>query len=843
MRLTFTNTWLLYLLWLVPLWFLLLHSLRKKQEQKRKQFTGPVLARKLLPAENQRFIWLQEIVLASAVFLLLFAAAGPRNARPQEQEVAMRGRDIVLLLDVSRSMLADDVRPSRLGRAKADMLDILDELRPGDRIAIVTFRYRATRISPFTSDRGFLRQTIAGLSIDSAPAGETNIGAGIRMALEIFDDDTPSHKAVVLLSDGEDLTGDALEAARAAAKQDIPFFTVGIGSRSGSTIPDRESPTGLFQFEGEPVITRLEEESLVNLARLTGGAYIPVETAGAGAISLGQRMRDHLRAIEVRTYATLETSDYTEIFHYFLLPAIILLLIGGSLSQGPLRQHARITHAALILLLGASAAMANTNHDTPNQSHRVLAREAQQLQQQDQFAEAVQMYLEAAKLPDIPSRLRDRYRYNAAIASLQAGDPETASTLLERLPPIRQANLARALAAFEQGLQATDGSAEGYRERFTQWQEAATLLQHQWQQTGEPQSEEDLQKLDALLAQASQEVRLADILERYAEKEPSQLAWDMLQQQRKQDETLQREDLPPVGPDRLRYFQDRARERNELAEQYLALSHLLRSDGIPPEQYNQLLEEQQALEQQIALLEDLSRPTDKHEAEIGHPLYHAWRERGAPETFLSESLRQQEWLDALARDPDTTRPPPVPLSRLQSEAATLTDRFAERFQLPPETDPELAQEIEALTDDASRLQRLASEMLELDDVASARPVQEEALEALRRLSELLPQETDPETDEPDDDTPDPETPDTPPDGEPDEDEPDLELPPPPTPEDPDDEEEMEDTPEDIEPEDEEEDTFDLDAMLEQVEQRSQEYQELLDERRRRLQRQETTRDW
>ncbi len=844
MRFSFANIWILYLIWLVPLWSLLLHFLRRRQQQKRLHFTGSLLAGKLLPADNQRLLWFQELALAGALFFLLLAAAGPRSTRPEEQKVAIRGRDIVLLLDVSRSMLADDVRPSRLVRAKADMFDILDELRPGDRVAIVAFRYRATRITPFTSDQGFLRQAIAGVSIDSAPAGETDIGAGIRMALDIFDDDTPSHKAIILLSDGEDLAGEAISAAQDAARRNIPFFTVGIGSRTGSTIPDRDSPQGVFLFEGEPVITRLEDESLVTLARLTGGAYIPVETAGAGAITLGQRIREQLRAVEARTYTTMEASDYTELFSYFLLPAIVLLLIAGFLTQGPIRKHARIQHIAIIMLFFTGAAFGETGENKSGQSHRAIARQAQHLQQQNQFTEAAQLYLRAADTPDIAARLRDRYRYNAAIASLQAGDTETAVNLLERLPTIQQADLARAIAAFEQGRSAADGSVEGYRERVSQWQEAAQRLQRHWQQTAEAASEEDLQKLDAILPQAAREATLADILERYADKDPAQLAWDMMQKQRSQDDKWKSDEIPPIGPARLEHFQNRARERNELAEQYLALAHLLQSDGIPPEQFNRLLDEQQTLEEQVASLEDLSPLTDTHLAEIGHPLYDAWRERGSPESMLTESLRQQEWLDAIARDPANTTQPPVPLSRLQTEAANLTDTFAERYQPPPDTDPELIAEMDTLTDDAARLQRLAAEMLELDDIESARTVQEEARDKLRRLSEILPKPPPSDSEDREDQDDDPtDTPPPPPEGEPDDEESDLQLPPPPEPDDQMDDEDPEDEPDDPEPEDEEDDTFDVDAMLEQVEQRSQEYQELLDERRRRLQRQESARDW
>ena len=255
-----------------------------------------------------------------------------------------------------------------------------------------------------------------------------------------------------------------------------------------------------------------------------------------------------------------------------------------------------------------------------------------------------------------------------------------------------------------------------------------------------------------------------------------------------------------------------------------------------------LRSQQKDVAQQAESLRDLVTPDPVPPVELGHPLYHTWRAVGSPESLLSESLRQQEWLQDIAAG-NATQQLPVPPATLQSEAGALTDLFAERFQPPPDTEPETIEQIQTLTEEAARLQRLAAEMLALNDQAGARPVQQEAIDALRRLSALMPEPPPEEGEQQQDEEPDPDPPE-PPDGEPDEDpgeDPDM-VPPPP----PDDPEQEDEDPEDTPPEDPEEDieddTFDLDAMLEQVEQRAQEYQDRVQERQQRT-RQRTARDW
>jgi Ca-activated chloride channel homolog len=180
-------------------------------------------------------------------------------------------------------------RPTVSIALRMDLLDLLGRFR-GDRAALVLFRHKALLACPLTTDRAFLEQALYAAQPDSAPPGETSLGAGIRAALDAFDSADMAHKAIILVSDGEDLTGDALAAAASAASRGVPIFTIGFGSTSGSPVPARDP--GTFAEEGgKPVISRLDHATLRDIAAATGGAYVPIGTTHA---DLGDIYARHL---------------------------------------------------------------------------------------------------------------------------------------------------------------------------------------------------------------------------------------------------------------------------------------------------------------------------------------------------------------------------------------------------------------------------------------------------------------------------------------------------------------------------------------------------------------------
>jgi Ca-activated chloride channel family protein len=305
---------------LAGLWWAFLRARREK-----------ALARITLDVPKARTSALQAALVVAGLALSLFAASRPQWGKSLERTVA-RSRNVVVAIDVSRSMLAQDVRPNRLERVKADVADLIDSL-DGDRCALVAFRRTGVALCPLTTDRSFLRSALESLTPDSAPRGETDLGSAIRTSLDALDPAADDHNAIIMISDGGDLRGGALEAAALAKKRGIPVFTVGIGDpRNGGTIPS-EDGRGVQTYEGKPVVVKLESGPLEAVAKASGGRYVPLATAGTAETTLGAIYRRFLRQVAVMEQNE-EESRLGERYQLFLVPGILMLAAGASLSRG-----------------------------------------------------------------------------------------------------------------------------------------------------------------------------------------------------------------------------------------------------------------------------------------------------------------------------------------------------------------------------------------------------------------------------------------------------------------------------------------------------------------------------
>jgi Ca-activated chloride channel family protein len=319
----FANPIFLVLSLLVPvagLWWTFLRARREK-----------ALGALTLKVPKSSVSGLQTACIVVGLFLSLFAAARPQWGKSMEKTVT-RARNVVIAIDVSRSMLAEDVRPNRLERAKADVADLIDSLE-GDRCALVAFRRAGVAVCPLTTDHGYLRSALERMSPESAPRGETDLGGAIRTALATLDPAADDHNAIILISDGGDLRGEALKNAEAARKRGIPIFTVGIGDpKRGATIPS-EDGRGVVKFDGKPVTVKLEEAALDAIAKASGGSYVPLATAGTAETTLGAIYRRRLRQIALMEQNE-EESRLGERYQLFLIPGLVLLIIGACLSKG-----------------------------------------------------------------------------------------------------------------------------------------------------------------------------------------------------------------------------------------------------------------------------------------------------------------------------------------------------------------------------------------------------------------------------------------------------------------------------------------------------------------------------
>lgn len=340
----FVNPWMLVLVLLVPVAGAFWTFLRARSEARLRGLVAPALQARLLPDRPKTFV-VQAMLLLSGLALCLFAAARPQWGH-SAQVVAAKSRNVVVALDVSRSMLAADVRPNRLERAKADIADLVDSLE-GDRCALVAFRQKGVLLCPLTTDRAFLRSALESATPESAPRGETDLGAAIRTALQALDPAMDDHNAIILVSDGGDLRNNALAGAAVARKRGIPIFTVGLGDpRRETTLPDA-SGSGVQMFKGQPVKVRLEEKALREIAAASDGRYVPLATAGTAETTLGAIYRRFLRQVAAKEQAEEEEMRATERFGFFLVPGLALMLAAAFLSRGRFSGSVRRKAAAI----------------------------------------------------------------------------------------------------------------------------------------------------------------------------------------------------------------------------------------------------------------------------------------------------------------------------------------------------------------------------------------------------------------------------------------------------------------------------------------------------------------
>lgn len=328
----FVNPIFLILTALVPVAGLWWAFLRARREKALKKITLAV------PKSSVSGVQMGLVIVGLA--LSLFAAARPQWGKTTEKMVE-RSRNVVIAIDVSRSMLAEDVRPNRLERAKADVADLIDSLE-GDRCALVAFRRTGVVICPLTTDHGYLRSALEQLTPESAARGETDLGSAIRAALDALDPAADDHNAIIMISDGGDLRGEALQNAELAKKRGIPIFTVGIGDpKRGAAIPS-EDGRGEQKFQGQSVKVKLEEAALKAIAESSKGRYVPLATAGTAETTLGAIYRRFLRQVAAKEQNE-EAERAAERYQIFLVPGLLLLIAGAALSRGRFSRHTTTT--------------------------------------------------------------------------------------------------------------------------------------------------------------------------------------------------------------------------------------------------------------------------------------------------------------------------------------------------------------------------------------------------------------------------------------------------------------------------------------------------------------------
>jgi len=330
----FNNLWTLNFLWLVPLLlFALIYEMRKKRIALQ-NFADQDLVARLTGEESRRKIILKNVLLVLTFILLVLAVAGPRWGS-HYQEVKREGVDIMLLVDVSPSMLVEDVKPNRLERARREITDFLRVIQ-GDRVGLIAFSGKAFVQCPLTLDHGACQMFLSSLNPDLIPVSGTDIGTAIDLAVNSFDMKEETDRVVLLITDGEDNEGRGLEAAERAAEKDVKIFVFGMGDPTGGPVPSADGQGGFLKDKsGKVVLSKLDEESLRKAADVTGGDYV---RSIAGDLDLDILYFDGIRSkTDLAVLKSGKVKVYEERFMIFLIAAFLLLLLEGFINVRNLR--------------------------------------------------------------------------------------------------------------------------------------------------------------------------------------------------------------------------------------------------------------------------------------------------------------------------------------------------------------------------------------------------------------------------------------------------------------------------------------------------------------------------
>ena len=325
----FAQAQYLLLLLLIPFFFLI-HALMLRLRLRRiRKFGDEALVAKLMPSYSKAKSWLRLVFFSIGFFFFAIGLSRPQiGAKLKEHET--KGAEIMIVLDVSNSMLAEDYSPNRLERAKLAISRLVDKLRE-DRIGLIVFAGNSFVQLPITTDYVSAKMFLNSITTGSVPVQGTAIGDAINTAMRSFSVQSEKSRAIVIITDGENHEDDPVAAAKTAAEMGVRVFTIGVGSPEGKPIPmDGEL---LKDKDGNIVVTRLDEKVLQDIAAAGNGVYV---RAGNSEFGLNPII-DDIKKMEDELYSSVVFEEYDEQFMYFLAIALFFfvleLLIGDRRSK------------------------------------------------------------------------------------------------------------------------------------------------------------------------------------------------------------------------------------------------------------------------------------------------------------------------------------------------------------------------------------------------------------------------------------------------------------------------------------------------------------------------------
>lgn len=313
----------LHLLWLiVPLILLYVWGLRKKRVLIHK-FCAPDLVDKLTAPRSRARQKIKSALVAFAAIFIIIALTHPRWGF-QWEELRQEGIDIIIAVDVSTSMLAEDIKPNRLTRAKHKVADLLNMLE-GDRVGLVAFAGTSFLQCPLTLDYSAAALFLNAIDTDLIPVPGTAIAHALHTSIKAFSTREKKSKAIIMITDGEDQEGKALEAAQEAKNQGIKIYVIGIGQESGAPIPTPGGGGFKKDSKGDVILSKLDESSLKQIALAAGGTYVHSVT---GDMDLNKiYLEDIKQTIEKKELKTARRQLWQERFQWFVFAALICLIL------------------------------------------------------------------------------------------------------------------------------------------------------------------------------------------------------------------------------------------------------------------------------------------------------------------------------------------------------------------------------------------------------------------------------------------------------------------------------------------------------------------------------------
>lgn len=330
----------------------LFYWLDRRNRRTLAELAAPRLLEKLVASVSERRRWIKRWLLVLAVFFLFVALARPQWGY-HWQEVKRRGIDILFVIDTSKSMLAQDVKPDRLTRAKFAVMDLLQKLQ-SDRVGLIAFAGKSFLQCPLTLDHEAFALSLNALDTQIISRGGTDLASAVVESQNALQTQSANHKFLILITDGEDHEGRALNAARQAAQEGVTIFTVGVGTPGGDLIPLQNSQNGA-QFvkdeQGRVVKSRLDEQTLRAIAEATDGFYVPLGRRGEGLEKIYDEV---LKKIPKQELKSRMKKVFIDRFQWPLALAILLLVFefllrdrrAGSREDAPPSPHASRRDAA-----------------------------------------------------------------------------------------------------------------------------------------------------------------------------------------------------------------------------------------------------------------------------------------------------------------------------------------------------------------------------------------------------------------------------------------------------------------------------------------------------------------